>query len=59
MPSAYYKKEGGKIMFFDDLSFDQNLDLFMGKSITLNEDGYIYGNMFKMLLVALGEKIPN
>lgn len=34
-------------MLFDDLSFDQNLDLFMGQNINLNKDGFIYGNMFK------------
>lgn len=34
-------------MFFDDLSFTKNSDLFMGKSININDDGFIYGNMFK------------
>lgn len=34
-------------MFFDDLSFDDNTELFMGKIININEDGYIYANMFK------------
>ena len=34
-------------MYFDDFSFDENLDFFTGKKIMLNNDGYIYGNMFK------------
>lgn len=34
-------------MFFDDFSFDKNTDVFVGKIININEDGYIYGNMFK------------
>lgn len=34
-------------MYFDDFSFNDNLNLIAGKSINLNEDGYIYGNMFK------------
>lgn len=34
-------------MYFDDFSFNDNLDFFIGKKITLNEDGYLYGNMFK------------
>lgn len=34
-------------MYFDDFSFDDNLDFFVGKKINLNEDGYLYGNMFK------------
>lgn len=34
-------------MFFDDFSFDKNTDVFVGKIISINEDGYIYGNMFK------------
>lgn len=34
-------------MYFDDFSFNDNLNLIAGKSVNLNEDGYIYGNMFK------------
>ena len=34
-------------MYFDDFSFNDNLNLIAGKSINLNEEGYIYGNMFK------------
>ena len=34
-------------MYFDDFSFDENLDFFTGKKLMLNSDGYIYGNMFK------------
>lgn len=34
-------------MYFDDFSFDDNIDVFMGKIVDINEDGYIYGNMFK------------
>ena len=34
-------------MYFDDFSFNDNIDFFAGKSIMLNTDGYIYGNMFK------------
>lgn len=34
-------------MFFDDFNYVENLDLFTGKIINYNEDGYIYGNMFK------------
>lgn len=34
-------------MYFDDFSFMDNMNLFTGKSIQLNDDGYIYGNMFK------------
>ena len=33
-------------MYFDDFSFDNNLDVFIGKKINLNENGYLYGNMF-------------
>lgn len=34
-------------MFFDDINLNDNIDFFMGKVVTLNDDGYIYGNMFK------------
>lgn len=34
-------------MYFDDFSFDKNTDIFLGKAIDINDDGYIYGNMFK------------
>lgn len=34
-------------MFFDDLGFNNNESIFLGKSVNLNEDGYLYGNMFK------------
>ena len=34
-------------MYFDDYSFIDNIDLFVGKSININEEGYMYGNMFK------------
>lgn len=34
-------------MFFDDINLNDNIDFFMGKVATLNDDGYIYGNMFK------------
>lgn len=34
-------------MYFDDFSFDDNIDVFMGKIVDINDDGYIYGNMFK------------
>ena len=34
-------------MFFDDFSFDENTNMFLGKIINVNDDGYIYGNMFK------------
>ena len=34
-------------MYFDDFSFTENINLFAGKSVNLNDDGYIYGNMFK------------
>lgn len=34
-------------MYFDDFSFDENSDLFVGKIVNINDDGYIYGNMFK------------
>ena len=34
-------------MFFDDFSFEENIGSLMGKVVNINEDGYIYGNMFK------------
>ena len=34
-------------MFFDDFSFNENMDTFIGKIVNINDDGYIYGNMFK------------
>ncbi|MBO4601024.1 MAG: spore coat protein CotJB [Bacilli bacterium] len=34
-------------MFFDDLGFNNNESIFLGKSVNLNDDGYLYGNMFK------------
>ena len=34
-------------MYFDDFSFDENSTILFGKSVNLNEDGFIYGNMFK------------
>ena len=34
-------------MYFDDFSFTDDMNMIMGKSINLNDDGYIYGNMFK------------
>lgn len=34
-------------MFFDSLDFVDNTDIFVGKIVNLNDDGYIYGNMFK------------
>lgn len=34
-------------MYFDDFSFDKNTDLLLGNIININDDGYIYGNMFK------------
>lgn len=34
-------------MYFDDYSFIDNIELFAGKSININDSGYIYGNMFK------------
>ena len=34
-------------MYFDDLTFTKNSDIFMGKSININDEGFIYGNMFK------------
>jgi len=34
-------------MYFDDFSFLENMNLFAGKSVNLNDDGYIYANMFK------------
>lgn len=34
-------------MFFDSLDFVDNTDIFVGKIVNLNEEGYIYGNMFK------------
>ena len=34
-------------MFFDDFSFNENMDTFIGKIVNINDDGYRYGNMFK------------
>ena len=34
-------------MYFDDFSFDENINNFVGKIVNINDDGYIYGNMFK------------
>lgn len=34
-------------MFFDSYSYDENFSSFLGKSIYLNSDGFIYGNIFK------------
>ena len=34
-------------MYFDDFSFIDNINLFTGKTININEDGYKYGNIFK------------
>ena len=34
-------------MYFDDFSFIENQEKFLGKIVNINEDGYIYGNMFK------------
>ena len=34
-------------MFFDNLGFNNNESIFLGKSVNLNDDGYLYGNMFK------------
>lgn len=34
-------------MYFDDDSFMDKMDIFVGKSININDKGYIFGNMFK------------
>lgn len=34
-------------MYFDSLDFVDNTDLFVGKIVNINDDGYIYGNIFK------------
>ena len=34
-------------MYFDIYDFNPNLDLFMGKTVDINENGFIYGNAFK------------
>lgn len=34
-------------MYFDNFIFDENVNNMVGKVVNINEDGYIYGNMFK------------